>query len=89
MTTIGMSDGRPREPRRLRQIATWYREFAERASNPSIWEARLRTAKELEQEADRLEEASEPPRETETPGFAAPKSRAMAAAAAPKGRGAG
>jgi hypothetical protein len=39
MTTIGMSDGRPREPRRSRQIATWYREFAERASNPSIWEA--------------------------------------------------
>ena len=66
MTTIGMSDGRPREPRRLRQIATWYREFAERASNPSIWEARLRTAKELEQEADRLEEASELPRETKS-----------------------
>jgi CBS domain-containing protein len=66
MTTIGMSDGRPREPSRLRQIATWYREFAERTSNPSIWEARLRTAAELEREADRLEGASEPPRETET-----------------------
>ena len=39
----------------LRKLATWYREFAERAGNPAIWEARLRTAKQLEAEADRAE----------------------------------
>jgi hypothetical protein len=48
MTTIDMSDGRPREPRRLRELAAWYRVFAEEAGNPVIWEARLRTAAELE-----------------------------------------
>ena len=39
----------------LRKLAAWYREFAERAGNPAIWESRLRTAQELEREADRLE----------------------------------
>jgi len=39
----------------LRQLAAWYREFAERAGNPWIWEARLRRAKELEAEANRVE----------------------------------
>ena len=29
----------------LRKLAAWYREFAERAGNPTIWEMRLRTAK--------------------------------------------
>ena len=43
------------DPRKLRELAGWYREFAERAGNPPIWEARLRTAKDLAQEADRLE----------------------------------
>ena len=43
-------------PRRLRELAAWYREFAEKTGNPSIWEARLLTAEDLEQEADRLEE---------------------------------
>jgi hypothetical protein len=55
-TTIGISDDRPNEPRRLRELAAWYREFAERAGNPVIWEARLRMAAELEREADRLEQ---------------------------------
>jgi hypothetical protein len=59
-----MSDGRPKEPRRLRELAAWYRGFAE--GDPVIWDARLRTAAELEREADRLEEASEAPRETES-----------------------
>ena len=40
---------------KLRQLAAWYREFAERAGSPWIWEARLRTAKELEAQADRVE----------------------------------
>ncbi len=47
MTTIGISDGRPKEPRRLRELAAWYRRFAEEDGNPVIWEARLRTAAEL------------------------------------------
>jgi hypothetical protein len=51
---IGISDARPQDPRLLRALAAWYREFAERAGNPVIWEARLRTAAELEREADRL-----------------------------------
>jgi hypothetical protein len=41
--------------RNLRELAAWYREFAERAGNPVIWHARLTTAEELEREADRLE----------------------------------
>ena len=42
-------------PSKLRELASWYRDFAERAGNPIIWEARLRTAKELEAEADVIE----------------------------------
>ena len=37
---------------KLRQLAAWYRGFAERAGNPWVWEARLRTAQELEAKAD-------------------------------------
>ena len=67
--TIDAADGpraqeRHQKQRRLRELAHWYREFAERAGNPVIWEARLRTAKELEQEADRLEEELAPLRST-------------------------
>jgi hypothetical protein len=43
------------EPQELRRLAAWYREFAERAGNPWIWDARLRRADELEKEAARLE----------------------------------
>jgi hypothetical protein len=39
----------------LRKRAAWYREFAERAGNPWIWAARLKTAEELEAEAARVE----------------------------------
>ena len=42
--------------RRLRALASWYRAFAERAGNPAIWDARLRTAEDLEAEASRIEE---------------------------------
>jgi SMC interacting uncharacterized protein involved in chromosome segregation len=38
----------------LRKQAAWYREFAERAGNPAIWDLRLRTAQDLEAEADQL-----------------------------------
>lgn len=40
---------------KLRELACWYREFAERAGNPAIWHARLTTAEDLEREADPLE----------------------------------
>ena len=40
---------------KLRGLASWYRDFAERTANPTIWEARLHTAEDLEAEADRLD----------------------------------
>jgi len=43
------------EARKLRDLAAWYREFAERAGDPWIWDARLRTADKLEEEAALLE----------------------------------
>ena len=42
-------------PSNLRKLASWYRDFAERAGSPMVWELRLRTAKELEAEADHIE----------------------------------
>ena len=45
------------DPEKLRELACWYREFAERAGNPAIWEGRLRTAEGLEAEAARIERA--------------------------------
>ena len=42
-------------PQKLRELAAWYREFAEKTGNPSIWEARLRMAEDLEHEAALLE----------------------------------
>ena len=55
------------DPRKLRALAGWYREIAERAGNPAIWEARLRTAKDLEREADRLEKMAARRREITLP----------------------
>ena len=43
------------EPSRLREIASWYRAFAEQAGNLVIWDVRLSAAEELEVEADRME----------------------------------
>jgi hypothetical protein len=40
------------DPAKLRALAAWYREYADRAGNPAIWEARLRTADKFEAEAD-------------------------------------
>ena len=69
IATTDATDGprtqeRHEKQRKLQELAQWYREFAERAGNPVIWEARLRTAKELEQAANRLEEESARQRET-------------------------
>ena len=45
---------------KLRELAVWYREQAERAASPMIWDVRLQTAEELEEEADRIEGKSAP-----------------------------
>jgi hypothetical protein len=45
----------PASSQDLRALAVWYREFAERTQNPVIWEARIRTAEELESNAQALE----------------------------------
>jgi hypothetical protein len=63
-TSIEYIEEREEKQRKLRELAAWYREIAERAGDPAIWEARLRTAKEFEQEADRL--MHEPARRRET-----------------------
>ena len=43
------------DPAKLRELAHWYREFAERTGNPVIWDCRLRTADDLDAEAERIE----------------------------------
>jgi hypothetical protein len=43
------------DPEQLRELARWYRAFAERTGNPTIWEGRLHTAEDLEAEAARIE----------------------------------
>ena len=44
------------DPNKLRKLAAWYRVFAERAANPMIWDARLRTAEDLDKEAGHIEQ---------------------------------
>jgi hypothetical protein len=55
------------ETRKLSDLAAWYREFAERAGNPWIWDARLRTADKLEKEAALLEKRLTPIKERASP----------------------
>jgi hypothetical protein len=45
----------PTDPSKLCELATWYREIAERAGNPTIWEAQLHTAEDLETPAALIE----------------------------------
>jgi hypothetical protein len=47
------------DPQKLRELAAWYREFAEKAQQSRIWESRLRMAEDLEHEADLLEQRQE------------------------------
>jgi hypothetical protein len=54
------------DPTKLRELAAWYREFAERADNPMIWECRLHTADDLDAEAARLEQLAGSPYERST-----------------------
>jgi len=42
------------EAERLRELARWYREFAECAGSATIWTARVRMAEDLEWQADGL-----------------------------------
>jgi hypothetical protein len=41
--------------RTLRALAAWYRELAERTQNSSIWQARVKTAEELEMDVEAQE----------------------------------
>jgi hypothetical protein len=45
----------PENPHKLRELAAWYRTFAERAGAPWVCEARLQTADDLERYAALLE----------------------------------
>jgi hypothetical protein len=45
------------DPRKLRELAAWYRDYAERANAPWVCEGRLQTAEDLEQQAAVLEES--------------------------------
>jgi hypothetical protein len=44
----------------LRNLARWYRDYAELAHNPVIWSSRLSTAEELEREALVAESSAAP-----------------------------
>lgn len=48
----------------LRELASWYRELAERTENPVIWDARLRAAEDFEAKADRIERGLQTPHNT-------------------------
>ena len=54
-----MLPDRAQDSGELRRLAAWYREIAERAENPTVWEGRLLTADALEQEARLLETCRE------------------------------
>jgi hypothetical protein len=40
---------------RLRELATWYREYAEKAGSTAIWELRLLVAEDLERSANEID----------------------------------
>jgi hypothetical protein len=68
------------DPAKLRELAAWYREFAEQSGNPTIWDGRLRTAENLEAEASLLETRSarsgirrSPPRQNQNNDAASPR----------------
>ena len=45
----------PQNPEKLRELAAWYREYAERAATPWVSEGRLQTAADLERYAELVE----------------------------------
>lgn len=54
MRRITPRDERMGGQEQLLKLAAWYREFADRAGNPMIWECRLQMAEDLEVEACRF-----------------------------------
>jgi len=48
------------DPRKLRELAAWYRDYAERANAPWVCEGRLQTAEDLERQAALLEQSRRP-----------------------------
>ncbi len=55
MKREGLHNAMQGDSAKLRELASWYREQSEQAGNPVIWEARLRTAEDLDVEATRIE----------------------------------
>ena len=53
--TVRVDQPREGDPSKLRELASWYRERSEQTGNPTIWEARQLTAKDLDAMADRIE----------------------------------
>jgi hypothetical protein len=55
LDSVHAEDGPPITQRtsglKLRELAAWYRKFAECAGNPVIWESRVLLAEDLEREA--------------------------------------
>ena len=49
------SENRTENVMYLRALAAWYREFAEKAANPTIWESRIATAEDLERHATEVD----------------------------------
>jgi hypothetical protein len=43
------------DPDKLRELASWYREFAVRSGSVAIWAPRLEMAADLDREADKLD----------------------------------
>lgn len=46
------------DPLKLRELALWFRQQADRAGSPHVWDARLRTAEDLEARAEKLAPAA-------------------------------
>jgi hypothetical protein len=57
---LDQAEDAPNGHQLLRQLACWYREFAERTRSPIIWDARLLLAESLDEEAERIERLNEP-----------------------------
>jgi len=48
------------DPHKPRELARWYRDFAQQAGSSAIWDSRLRTSEQLDAEADRIERTRMP-----------------------------
>jgi len=68
-----------RKPFELPKLAAWYREFAERAGGPAIWEARLKTVREWSKKPTNCKKAQ---RETRTDNAPTPANKAWGAGSA-------